>query len=61
MGQKISFDQTRIFSNHSFSGMGGGPGCVKHFAEKETLYRPVGIPVVDFAEPFDDDNEDGGL
>ena len=27
---------------------------MKHIAEKKALYRPVGIPVVDFTEPFYD-------
>ena len=29
---------------------------MKHIAKEQALYGPVGIPVVDFAEPFDDDN-----
>ena len=31
---------------------------MKHIAKEQALYGPVGIPVVDFAEPFDDDNAD---
>ena len=31
---------------------------MKHITEKQALYCPVGIPVVDFAEPFDEGNED---
>ena len=43
----------------NFHGVFLTPGCVKHFAKEQTLYRPVGIPVVDFTEPFsDDDNDD---
>ena len=34
------------------------PGCVKHITEEEALYGPVWIPVVDFTEPFDDNNDD---
>ena len=30
---------------------------MKHITEKQALYCPVGIPVVDFAEPFYEGNE----
>ena len=42
----------------NFHGVFLTPGCVEHFAKEQTLYRPVGIPVVDFTEPFYDYDND---